>query len=203
MLVILENLVDLDAPLDDASKPTEVEFIKKDNEEDCNYGVIDLNINAADYGSWAERRRKIFVCIDATRRIRIPEALSLVQEFVVAMECEWRMDASDVLFSGDDFQDYVYAPPHVEDDSREKKVRFQLWQDEHRVMFEHARIEWPPQLASSDINSDHMRGDGRMQQAAFFYHTVFPLQQCGEWECVGSVSYDVTEIGFPQTIASH
>jgi site-specific DNA-cytosine methylase len=181
---ILENLATLDQKdVHDVDAVSDGEFIINDLRS-ADFAVIAINLNVKDYGSWPKRIRKHFIVMAGNTNANM-HTLGLSRQFLEAMKGSWRQTAEDVLWSEERRMQFLRPMGKPTPESRNRPQGGQ-WEDEHRVLFEHADMKWPPVLASAaGLSYEHMR-DGRMKECAFFYFQHFGTapEYMGKWQAV-------------------
>ena len=206
LLTILENLTTLEIKPEktridettDTNKKSDAEFIT-DTLQSAGFNTLDINMNASDFGSWAARHRKKIVSI-YSETLDGNKILSDTQRFVDAMKSDWRMTGDEVLFGEEELRLLLEADSEV--GRVAKKQKTQQWHDEHRVIYEHYKLPWPPQLSDSPIDFSYMRGDGRMAECAHLFHTAFPIEasEYGQWQSVDLQPTMSRSLGFQNTV---
>jgi site-specific DNA-cytosine methylase len=201
ILAILENVVQLDTKPADETKRSDGAHILAELSKIA--PTADFNLQATDYGSWNCRLRKYFVSINVDG-IDGNKALQHARRFLEAMRTEWQLSGDDVLLGPDDLGEYIEYEDVQQDASKAKSKKGEcMWHDEHRVIFEHHNTPWPPPLAhGGEIDYAFMRGDGRMQECAYFYHHGFPVleQDFGKWQNVDLQPTLSRSMGFNNTV---
>lgn len=170
-IAILENLATLDQKdVHDVDAISDGEYIINDLRA-ADFAVIAMNLDVRDYGSWPKRIRKHFIVMAGNNDANM-HTLGLSRQFIEAMKGSWRQTPEDVLWSEERRMQFLRPTGKTAHNSHKAAAQGGQWEDEHRVLFEHADMQWPPVLASAaGLSYENMR-DGRMKECAFFTSSI-------------------------------